>query len=59
MAGFSDSPFDLIQDVLLGLANYRIGTLVRGEEGRALQKAALSSLVSMVRNRHQPSKGET
>jgi hypothetical protein len=51
-------PFDLIQDVLLGLANYRIGTLVRGEEGRALQKAALNSLVSMVRNRLQPSKGE-
>jgi hypothetical protein len=43
----SPPPFDLMQDILLGLANYRIATLITGEEGRALQKAALNMLASV------------
>jgi hypothetical protein len=46
-------PLDLTQDILLGLANYRIATLVTSKEGRALQKAALIMLANVVRQQLQ------
>jgi hypothetical protein len=46
-------PFDLTNDILLGLANYRIATLVTSKDGIGLQKAALNMLARLVRQQLQ------
>jgi hypothetical protein len=46
-------PYEPTTDILLGIASYRIATLVTSKEGTGLQKAALNVLASLVQKQLQ------